>query len=136
LKYWRLKYRFNGREKVLALGVYPEVTLAKARVKRGEARRLLSDGKDPSSERTTDQRARKVVAENSFETVAREWIDQQCKRWTERHADRVLLSLKRDIFPDLGRRPIGDIDSLELLEVLRPVEAGGVHETACRLLQC
>jgi integrase len=134
-RYWRLKYRHVGKENGLALGVYPEVSLAEAREARDEARKLLKRGIDPSADRKERRRAAAVAAVSTFEAVAREWIESQAGRWTERHMGKVLLSLEADIFPDLGARPINEITAPVLLSVMRKVEARGALDTASRLLQ-
>ena len=113
-RYWRLKYRFAGKEKVLALGVYPEVTLAEAREARDEARRLLKRGTDPSAERKERKHAELTAAANTFEVTAREWAERQATRWTADHAGRVLQSLEADIFPEMGARPINAITAAEM----------------------
>jgi hypothetical protein len=92
-KWWHLKYRFGGKEKRVSLGVYPEVPLAEAREARDDARKLLKQGIDPSADRKERKRAAAVAVVNTFEAIAREWIDQQAGRWTERHRGKVLLSL-------------------------------------------
>ena len=134
-RYWRMKYRFAGKEKLLSLGVYPEVTLATARQRREDARRLLSEGIDPGAAKQEAKRAIAVDAAGSFEHVAREWIGKQGNRWTADHAQSVLVSLEREIFPHLGGRPINAITAGELLAVMRGIEARGIHETAMRVLQ-
>jgi integrase len=132
-RYWRMKYRFVRKEKRLALGVYPEVSLAQARERRDSARKLLAQNIDPSHARKQDKRAAKVRAENSFEAIAREWVTKQ--RWTARHTRKVLCSLEADIFPDLGGRPISEITAPELLDTLRKIERRGAHDTALRVTQ-
>lgn len=132
-KYWRLKYRFNEKEKRLALGVYPETTLKEARLKREEARKLLSDGIDPGVKRKTDKIAAKVAATNTFEALALEWHGVMSSEWSAAHTERVLASLKAHLFPALGKRPITEIQPLELLEVLRKVEKAGKLDTVNRL---
>jgi len=134
-RYWRLKYRFGGKEKTLALGVYPDVTLAKARKKRQVARELLDAGKDPSLAKKEAKRQEIMRANNTFEGVAREWHEQQNHRWTERHANKVMSSLERNIFPALGTRPIADVEAPELLDVLRVIENRGALVTAHEVLQ-
>ncbi len=134
-RYWRLKYRFGGKEKTLALGVYPDVSLARARKKRQAARELLDDGKDPSLAKKEAKRQEIMRANNTFEGVAREWHEQQSHRWTERHANKVMSSLERNIFPSLGSRPIADIEAPELLDVLRVIERRGALATAHDVLQ-
>jgi len=133
-KYWRLKYRHAGKEKRLALGVYPEVSLKEARGKRDDARRVLADGQDPGEARKAEKRARLLAAANSFEAVAREWHGKQVHTWKPKHADDVLRRLEANIFPHLGHRPIGDIDAPELLATVRKIEARGAHDLAHRVL--
>ena len=133
--YWRMKYRFAGKEKLLALGVYPEISLKAARQKRDEARRLLDAGTDPAEARRVEKIARKVAAASSFEAVAREWHEKKRHEWVETYAAKVLTSLEQDLFPTLGRRPIAEISSAELLAVLRKIEARGALETLKRVRQ-
>ncbi len=132
-RYWRLKYRYAGKEKVLALGVYPDVTLAEARDGRDDAKRLLRAGNDPVATRRRERRAAEAGAANTFEAIAREWAGKQ--RWTPSHFDRVVQSLDNDIFADLGAESISAITAQDLLASLRKVEKRGVTETAHRLLQ-
>ncbi|QEL55132.1 tyrosine-type recombinase/integrase [Chromobacterium paludis] len=134
-KYWRLKYRFAGKEKRLALGVYPDVTLGDARKKRDEARRLLGEDIDPGIHRKVQKAARAIQAENSFEAVAREWFAKYKPSWVDSHADKIIRRLERDIFPWLGKRPIAEIEAPELLAVLRRIEHRGAIETAHRAMQ-
>ena len=134
-KSWRYKYRFEKKEQLLTLGTYPEVSLAEAREKRDEAKKLLREGRDP---RHAVKRGRLVGDEGmskSFEVVAREWHALQLGRWKPVHANDVITSLERDIFPDLGSMPLADIDKPLLLAVLRKVENRGAIETARRLKQ-
>jgi len=134
-KYWRLKYRFAGKQKTLALGVYPEITLKEARERRDQARKLLANGADPGEVKKAAKLAATEVTENCFRNVALEWISKQSTRWSEGHARRVEKSLGDHILPSLGDRPVGEITAQELLGVLRVVEGRGTHETAMRLLQ-
>lgn len=134
-KYWRLKFRFGGKEKVLALGVYPEVSLKEARVKREEARRLLADGIDPSLARKQSKVASRLASENSFEVIAREWHQGQLARWSPGHAQRVIESLEADAFPELGLVPVAELTAPIMLDALRKIEARGATETAGRVLQ-
>ena len=131
-KLWRLKYRFAGKEKLLSLGAYPEVSLADARIKRDEARKQLHDGVDPGEARKAVKRARASSAANSFEAIAREWHTKFANTWAPSHADRVLRLLERDVFPWIGHRPIAEITAPELLAVLRRIESRGALETAFR----
>jgi integrase len=131
-KCWRLKYRFGGKEKVLALGTYPEVSLLEAREKREAARKQLAKGIDPGEARKAEKRAGQDKAANSFEAVAREWHSRQKSVWSEGHAERTLQRLEGDIFPCIGVRPISEITPPELLAVFRRIESRGAHETAHR----
>lgn len=97
-KYWRLKYRYAGKEKKLALGVYPDVSLSLARERREEARKLLANGGDPGAVKQTQKKQAKIAHENSFETIAREWHALNTPRWTANHAYDVLRSLEKEVF--------------------------------------
>lgn len=132
---WRLKYRFGGKERRLILGAYPEVGLKRARELRDDAKYLLRDGRDPSLERTRARHARKVGHRNTFEQFAREWHESQKGRWKSVHSNDVLTSLERDLFPQIGRIPVDQIDEGLLLHALRKVEGRGAIETAHRLRQ-
>jgi integrase len=134
-RYWRLDYRFAGKRRTLALGVYPALTLSNARVRREEARALLANGVDPSAAKKASKRAQKLAGETTFEAIAREWLANQRHRLAPRYCALLLARLEADIFPHIGSRPIAEIDAPELLEVLRKVERRGVFETARRLRQ-
>lgn len=131
-KLWRWKFRFAGKEKRLALGVYPDVSLADARERRDEARKLLAQGVDPSAQRRAERAARVEGAGNTFEVVAREWWEKQAPTWAETHSGRVLARLERDVFPFIGKRPVVDLTPPEVLRVLRRIESRGKIETAHR----
>ncbi|MFA5496233.1 MAG: integrase arm-type DNA-binding domain-containing protein [Porticoccaceae bacterium] len=131
---WRLKYRMGGKEKLLALGVYPDVSLAQARQARDEARTLLTQGIDPGQHKKATKAAREDAAANSFEVVAREWLDKRGRK-SESGDTRLRALLEKDLFPRLGSRPVGDITPPELLQVLRRIEARGAIETAHRAKQ-
>jgi hypothetical protein len=134
-KSWRMKYRHVGKEKRLALGVYPEVSLKDARAKRDTARSLLADGVDPSAQKKAAKAAAVNRATSNFEIVAREWFSKHSPSWASSHADKIIRRLERDVFPWLGRRPIAEITAPELLAVLRRVEGRGAVETAHRTHQ-
>lgn len=134
-KYWRVKYRFNNKEKTLALGVYPEVSLKEARLKRDDARKALAEGNDPGLIRKQSKLAAKIAGENSFENIAREWHDTQLARWSVSHGQRVLNSLEEDAFPLLGQYPITELTAPLILEAIRKIERRGATETAGRVLQ-
>ena len=132
-KYWRLDYRFAGKRKTLALGVYPDVTLAKARERRDDARKLLTNDTDPSLVMAVNKRARLQAAENTFEAVAREWYAKKLPTWAPTTAQKVIRQLEKDIFPWIGNRPIKDIAAPELLSTLRRMESRGALELAHRM---
>ncbi|WP_323972264.1 tyrosine-type recombinase/integrase [Aeromonas hydrophila] len=134
-KYWKLKYRHGGKEKKLALGGYPEVSLREARAKRDEARRVIAEGIDPGLVRKQSKVASRLVSENSLEVLAREWHQSQFALWSPGHATRVIESLEVDVFPDLGLVPITELTAPMILEALRKVEKRGATETAGRILQ-
>jgi len=135
-KYWRMNYRFAGKQKTLALGVYPAVSLAKARKERDKARELLAQGTDPSTAKREDQQAVAAAAANTFETVAREWL---AKTEPERAAIthlKVSTWLEKDAFPFIGNMPISTIKPRDVLDrVVRKVEVRGAIDTAHRLKQ-
>jgi hypothetical protein len=132
-KLWRFKYRFAGKEKLLALGSYPDVSLKNARLKRDAARLEIKDGRDPSFERKAAKRAQALEAKNAFEVVARDFLERRAATWSARYRQTALTRLDNHIFPALGTRPIGQIEPPELLAELRKIEARGAHEMATRL---
>ncbi|MDP1678766.1 MAG: integrase arm-type DNA-binding domain-containing protein [Candidatus Nitrotoga sp.] len=134
-KWWRLKYRYDGKEKRLSLGVYPDVSLKDARQRRSDARKLLADGVDPSENRKAVKAAKTERGANSFEVIAREWFAKNSASWSENHGSRIIRRLERDIFPWIGGRPIAEIKAQELLATLRRVEERGAVETAHRAHQ-
>ena len=134
-KYWRMKYRVAGKEKLLAIGVYPNVSVTNACHARDEAKKLIKAGQDPSNVKKQGKRQAITNAENTFEVVAREWHEKQLNRWSEDHADNILRRLEVDIFSQIGSRPIANIDAPELLQVLRIVENRGSLDIAGRLKQ-
>lgn len=133
-KYWRMDYRFAGKRKTLALGVYPEISLASANEKRDLARKKLADGIDPSDERKAIKLSRQNSEGNSFEVVAREWFAKYSATWASTHGDRIIRRLERDIFPWLGAKSISEISAPELLATIRRIENRGALETAHRAL--
>ena len=134
-KWWRLKYRFNGKEKRLSLGVYPDVGLKDARNRRDDARKLLADGVDPSENRKVQKLAKAGRTANSFETVAREWFAKYAPLWATSHAEKIIQRLQQDIFPWIGGRPIAEITAPEILAVLRRIENRGALDTSHRAHQ-
>lgn len=134
-KYWRYRFKQLGKEKTLALGVFPATSLKDARERVLAAKKQISLGLDPCQEKKRAKNALIEASANTFEGIAREWIEAQKNRWTDIHRQHVLYSLGKDVFPALGDRPVSEIKGKELLDVLRKVEARGVLETAGRLLQ-
>lgn len=134
-KYWRFKYRFDGKEGRLAFGVYPEVSLKEARDKRDEARKKISNSINPSEEKKLAKITRMVEAENSFEHVAREWHEKQKDRYTIKHHKAVLTRLENDAFPLIGSRPISQIKAPELLVTVQKIEKRGAVDLSHRVLQ-
>jgi integrase len=129
-----LKYRFDGKEKRLSLGVYPDVSLKDARERRDEARKLLANDIDPSENRKAAKAAKVARSANSFEVVAREWFAKYESNWSANHANRIIRRLERDIFPWIGGKAIADITAPQLLESVQRIEKRGALETAHRAL--
>ncbi|OTA18447.1 integrase [Xenorhabdus vietnamensis] len=125
-RYWRLKYRIAGKEKLLALGVYPEISLAEARTKRNDARKTLSGGNDPIEEKRAEKAAKVFAVSNSFESIAIEWHEYKRPNWSQGYAEDILEYLKKDIFPYIGKRAVTEIKPAEMLAVLRKMEQRGV----------
>ena len=132
---WRFAYRFEGKQKLLALGRYPEVSLQRAREARLAAKRLLADGRDPSFERKVEKRRKRVAAGHTFQAVADEWFELRRETWAKSYADRLRSRLDDDLIPELGRRPIAEIEPIEVLDVVRKVEKRDAIEMAKRIMQ-
>lgn len=145
-KWWRFKYRFGGKAKLLSLGVYPEVKLKTARERRDEMRRLIAEGVDPSAHRKASKTAHYERSANTFEAIAREWhsthsptpdpeLNKKRKIWAKSHSKRILELLERDLFPWLGARPIKEITAQEILACARRIEGRNALDTAHRAIQ-
>jgi integrase len=134
-RYWRLKYRYANKEKLLALGVFPEVSLSEARQKRDTARKVLDAGEDPSNVKRERKRQTIEKSEQTFERVAREWHQKGSATWSAGYAAKILDSLEQNAFPSIGKRPIADISAKEMLDMLSKVEARGALEIASRVKQ-
>jgi integrase len=134
-KYWRLKYRYAGKEKLLALGVYPDVSLKDARARRDEARKLLANGGDPGAVKQTQKRNAKIAAANSFEVIAREYHALKKPIWSYHHATDWINTLEKEVFPKFGHRPLAEIETPDVLDILRAIEARGTFEIRARVLQ-
>lgn len=134
-KWWRLKFRFNGKEKLLSLGVYPDISLSQARERRDDAKKLLATDIDPSENRKAVKASNKLNTANSFEVVAREWAKSYFKNKSASHQDRTMRRLENYIFPWLGSKPISEITAPQILEVVKRIENLNKLETAHRTLQ-
>lgn len=134
-KCWRLKYRYLGKENVLALGVYPEISLTEARDRKIEARKLLREGKDPAAEKREKAQAARIAASDTFEAVALEWYNLNQHDWSAKYKLKVLNRLKRYAFPKIGNKPINLVKSPDILELIRPMEADGHTEASHKLYQ-
>lgn len=131
-KLWRFRYRFDGKEKLLALGAYPEISLLDARKRRDEARSQVAHGIDPGAVRKA-QKQSTIQETETFEVIAREWHTRFTPTWTAGHAGTIMDRMERDVFPWLGKRPIAEIKAPELLSAMRRVESRGALETAHRI---
>ncbi|HEJ7008122.1 TPA: integrase arm-type DNA-binding domain-containing protein [Serratia marcescens] len=131
-RYWRLRYRFLGKEKTLALGVYPEVSLSEARLKRDEARKLIAENLDPCEQKRVKKSVPDVA--QTFEAIARQWHSSN-KKWSESHAEKTLTSLETHVFPFIGSRDITSLKTPDLLAPVKAAEAKEIYEIASRLQQ-
>lgn len=130
-KLWRWKYRFEGREKLMSFGSYPDVSLSSARERHAEARKLLATGTDPMAER----KAEKATTENSLQSVFRVWFEHWRDGKSPRHADYVKRRMEADILPSLGARPIAAIEAPELVAMVKAIEERGARDMAKRALE-
>lgn len=130
-KWWRFKYRFGGKEKLLSLGTYPEVSLSQARERRFEARKHVANGADPSQIRKAEK-ASFESGDNTFEVIAREWFGKFEVNWAPGHAAKIKGRLENDVYPYIGQRPVLEITAPELLMVLRRIESRGALDSAHR----
>lgn len=134
-KYWRMKYRHTGKEKRLALGVYPEVSLAEARKRRDKARDALANGEDPGQLKREEKLKRALSDATTFEAVARQWWAHWKEPRSPRHADYVIRRLEADVFPAIGSRPLANITAPQLLAMAKGIESRGALDIAKRSLQ-
>lgn len=134
-KLWRQAYRFSGKQKLLSHGSYPTVTLQDAREKREDAKVVLAKDQDPGVERKVRKSRTRTAAENTFELVAKEWFESRKTAWTERYASRLWTRIETDIVGMIGKRPIHEIEPLEILEAVRAIEKRGSLVMAGRVLQ-
>lgn len=134
-KSWRFRYRFAGKPKMISLGVYPTITLADARSRRDDARKLVAEGKNPSEVRKEQKIALQTESESAFEKIATEWHQMKSAKWSEGYASDIMEAFQNDIFPYVGMRPVGEIKPLELLNVLRKIEKRGALEKMRKVRQ-
>lgn len=134
-KYWRMRYFFGGKEKLLALGVYPDLSLADAREKRADARKVLAAGRDPGQEKKESKRQTRLRSSNSFEVVASEWLEKQRTSWSERHYRTTRWQIETYVLSRIGHRPIAEITALEVLDMLRELETTGILDTTRKMKQ-
>lgn len=134
-KYWRVRYRWLGKEKTLSLGPYPEISLKEARGMLYEARKQLREGIDPSAEKQQKKFQVQISQENNFEAISLNWYEQHKSQWTEKTQERAWRNMQKDLNPFIGSRPIADITPQEMLAVIRRVEARGALHTAKRVKQ-
>ena len=132
-RWWRFKYRYGGKEKLLALGTYPDIGLKKARARLSEARQQLADGIDPCAAKQAEKRKRADRAMGSFEAVALEWHAKQRGAWSTDYADKELRQLRNHVLPCIGSKPLRELNSRDLLDVLQRIENNGQLETAHRI---
>jgi integrase len=133
-RWWRLKYRVDGKEKLISLGVYPDVSLKDARARRDEARKQIAAGTDPGAARKAQKASRLDRAANNVEVVAKEWFEKFATNWAPTYSSKVIARFEKDIYPWIGHRPIAEVTPREILEVLRRIEKRGALETARRAL--
>lgn len=134
-KLWRLKYRIDGKEKVLALGVYPEISLKDARARRHDARKQIANGIDPCAKRQADKARRKAEAANSFDAVAKAWLAHRQGAWTEGTKTAIWSSIARYVLPTIGGRQIAEIQPGEIRSVVQAIEKAGAADVAGRVFQ-
>ncbi|HGN0294515.1 TPA: tyrosine-type recombinase/integrase [Proteus mirabilis] len=134
-KGWRFRYQFNGKSKMISLGIYPVITLNEAREKRDNARKLVANGIDPSEARKEERNKVSGQSENTFKKITLEWFNGRKDRWSEGYRDDMMEAFENDVFPYIGDRPIAEIKPLELLEVLSIMEKRGVTEKLKKVRQ-
>ena len=132
-KYWRMNYRIDGKQRTLALGVYPAVSLANARMARDKAKKLLAAGGDPSAAKRIDKAAKLAAGENTFKAIAMEWHGTKKSGWSNSHTETTMERMENNLFPWLGSRVITEIEAPEVLATLRHIEARGAIDTTHRV---
>lgn len=130
-----MKYRVAGKEKKLSIGVYPDISLAEARLKREEARKIVASGGDPSEQKQVERQAKKINIDNTFKAIALEWHEYKRPNWSKGYAEDLMEAFENDIFPDIGKRPVAEIKPLEILTSLRKLEKRGVLDKLRKIRQ-
>lgn len=131
-RYWRLRYRLGGKEKLHAIGLYPDVSLAEARAAAADARKLVKAGRDPVTERRASRAREMLRSAATFEAVAGEWIDARREKWSPSYTAKISEVLRKDLFPRIGGVPVSDVTAPLLLAALQPIAARGAYEVAAR----
>lgn len=134
-KYWRLRYRYNNKEKMISLGVYPEVSLKEARNKRSEVRKMLDNGQDPSAARQEAKQQAIAEVRNTFENIAKEWHQNNIDNWTPDNAQRIWRRLERNIIPTLGKKAVNEIKPSEILALIKVMEERGATYLSKKTVQ-
>lgn len=134
-KWWRMKHRFGGKEKLLAIGVYPHITLKDVRIRRDQELKHLAFDVDPAINRKAQKLAQADGQRNTFEVIAREWVEKRAHIWASSHSQKIIRRLELDVFPWIGKRPVNEIKPFELLDIIRRIEKRGAIDTAHRALQ-
>lgn len=130
-----MKYRVAGKEKKLSIGVYPDISLAEARLKREEARKIVASGSDPSEQKQVERQAKKINIDNTFKAIALEWHEYKRPNWSKGYAEDLMEAFENDIFPDIGKRPVAEVKPLEMLTSLRKLEKCGVLDKLRKIRQ-
>ena len=144
-KYWRMNCRINGKQITLSFGLWPDVSIAEARLKQEQSKEKIGKGINPIEEKREQSRlqleemlvkeSKEDILKNTFKKVSTEWQKRKTPHWTEKHAREVLNSLKHHVYPDLGEKPISTITKQDVIANLRKLEAEGMHETCYRVRQ-
>ena len=135
VKLWRMNYRFEGKQKTLSFGTYPDTGLKLARDRRDDARKQLAEGIDPGAVRKNEKQERRTAQGNTFELVAREWMKKKGAKWSDTYASKTKSALERHAFPSIGAKPVKDITAPEILAMLRAIEGRGTVDMAHRIQQ-
>lgn len=134
-KYWRLKYRMDGKERSLSIGKYPLISLAEARAAREQAKQMMAQGQDPAAAKQQAKKKRAADMANTFQAVAEQWHKRQLPRWKPNHAARVWRSLELDVFPYIGSLPVSDIKVSDVKAVIERIAERGTAVTADKIRQ-